>query len=98
MFRDSLCTFPFVSRTYCELAGGVCPTGYRRYRIDDHVVNVFNLLGLLGERRIVYLPEVIFEHFHFEEKEAGERRYLFDDAVMAHDGPLFESLRADRNA
>src|SRR5207249_11524721 len=45
MFRDSLCTFPFVSRTYCELAGGICPRGYARYRIDDHIVNVFNLLG-----------------------------------------------------
>jgi GT2 family glycosyltransferase len=98
MFRDSLCTFPFVSRTYCELAGGICPRGYARYRIDDHLVNVFNLLGLLDERRIVYLPEVVFEHFHFEEDKTGDRRYVFDEATMAHDAPLFEALQPERNA
>src|SRR5207249_4787352 len=37
LLREHLCTFPIVSRTFCELAGGVCPEEYVRYRIDDHV-------------------------------------------------------------
>jgi GT2 family glycosyltransferase len=98
LFGEALCTFPLVSRTYCELAGGVCPGDYRRYRIDDHIGDVFNLLGLLGERRIVYLPEVVFEHFHYVEPEHGQRRYAYDEAVMGVDAPRFEDLRGERQA
>src|SRR5271165_4387469 len=62
LFQEVLCTFPLVSRAFCELAGGICPQSYQRYRIDDHIEDVFNLLGVLGERRTVYLPDVVFEH------------------------------------
>src|SRR6266545_4674763 len=42
LIRDYLCTFPILSREYCELIGGICPTEYERYRIDDHIEDVFN--------------------------------------------------------
>lgn len=53
LMRDHLCTFPLVSRRFCELAGGICPADYRRYRIDDHIEDVFNMLAVLGVRRSV---------------------------------------------
>jgi len=51
-FKDNLCIFPFVSRKFYEFTNGVCREEYRRYRIDDHIYHVFNLLALLGHKRI----------------------------------------------
>jgi len=89
LFREGMCTFPLVSRTYCELAGGICPTDYLRYRIDDHVEQVFNLLGVLGENRIAYLPNVIFEHDKYIETGAGQRKYYLDERIETLDVPRF---------
>jgi GT2 family glycosyltransferase len=96
IFRDSLCTFPLVSRTWCELAGGICPREYRRYRIDDHIEDVFNLLAELDERRIIYLPDVVFEHHNYAERGNGERFYTSDPDILALDAPLFERLLPQR--
>jgi hypothetical protein len=92
LIREHLCTFPLVSRTFCELAGGVCPTAYRRYRIDDHIEDVFNLLAALGERRAVYLPDVVFEHTNAVEHPEAGRVYQSYPAILAEDAPLFENL------
>jgi glycosyltransferase involved in cell wall biosynthesis len=83
-FKESLCVFPCVSRRYAELAGGICPEGYRRYRIDDHIYNVFNLLALLGEYRIQYLPDVLFEHQNYAASIAG-RTYVPDPEIHGRD-------------
>jgi glycosyltransferase involved in cell wall biosynthesis len=96
LLREHLCTFPVVSRRFCELAGGICPREYARYRIDDHIEDVFNLLGVLGERRTVYLPEVIFEHLNAVEHPGAGRVYQSDPAVLALDAPRFEALFASR--
>jgi hypothetical protein len=96
LFRDVLCTFPVVSRTFCRLAGGICPAAYRRYRIDDHIEDIFNLLGVLGERRVFYLPDVIFEHDNTVALPCGGRAYASDPAVLAEDAPRFEALLARR--
>jgi len=61
LFRDSLCTFPILSRRAC-LEIGICPEEYRKYRIDDHIYDTYQMLAYLGHKRIVYLNEVIFEH------------------------------------
>jgi hypothetical protein len=90
---DHLCTFPITSRAFYELIGEICPAQYRRYRIDDHIEDVFNLLAILGERRVVYLPDVIFEHDNaVHHPEAGRPVYMSDPAVLAQDAPLFDSL------
>ncbi len=96
LLREHLCVFPAVSRTYCELAGGICPTGYLRYRIDDHIEDVFNLLGVLGERRTVYLPDVIFEHANAVEQPNGPPIYLSNPATLARDIPHYEALFPER--
>lgn len=91
IFKDVLCTFPIVARTFCELTGGICPGEYIRYRIDDHIGDVFNLLAVLGEPRTIYLPDVVFEHFNFEEERDGRRLYPTDPKVLALDAARFES-------
>ncbi|HJZ55703.1 MAG TPA: glycosyltransferase family A protein [Gemmataceae bacterium] len=92
LIREHLCVFPLVSRAFCELAGGICPQEYRRYRIDDHIEDVFNLLAALGVRRSVYLPDVVFEHTNAVEHPEAGRVYMSDPDILALDAPLFESL------
>ena len=92
LFRDQLCTFPLTTRAFCEMAGGVCPREYVRYRIDDHIEDVFNLLAVLGERRTVYLPDVVFQHLNTVERPEGDRVYASDPDVLALDAPRFEAL------
>ena len=91
IFQNTLCTFPLLSRRFCELAGGVCHEGYRRYRIDDHIHNVFDLLSLLGKNRRVFFPDVVFEHSNLEETGQGQL-YVPDPEIHALDTRLFESL------
>ncbi len=96
LMKDYLCTFPLVSRTFCELAGGICPEEYIRYRIDDHIEDIFNLLAVLGERRTIYLPDVIFEHTNTVEHPQAGKVYQSDPAILARDAPLFHSLFPER--
>jgi hypothetical protein len=98
LFRETFCTFPLVSRTYCQLAGGICPAEYARYRIDDHIFDVFNLLEQLGERRRVYLPEVVFEHLNYTEGEGGDRTYRLNQNYVRIDSPPFDALGPQRLA
>ncbi len=96
IFGNRLCTFPLVSRTFCRLAGGICPRAYTRYRIDDHIEDIFNLLGVLGERRSVFLPEVVFEHLNFGVSDAGERVHVPAPTILARDAHLFDALAPQR--
>jgi hypothetical protein len=84
-----LCTFPAVSRAFCDLAGGICPAEYNRYRIDDHVEDVFNLLGVLGCPRSIYLPDVIFEHTNAVRHADGTAEARVDPELQALDAPRF---------
>ena len=93
LMRDHLCTFPLTSRAFYQLTGGICPREYQRYRIDDHIEDIFNLLGVLGERRVVYLPDVVFEHDNAVDlPEAGRPVYLSDPTVLSQDAPRFDGL------
>jgi hypothetical protein len=98
IFKDKLCVFPVVSRKYCEIVGGISPPNYKRYRIDDHIFNIFNMLGVLGCRRIVYLPDVIFEHIHYVIGKDGQREYHPDYKIMESDARYFEEQLAQRKA
>lgn len=96
LFQQQLCTFPLVSRRACE-AIGFCPPEYQRYRIDDHIYDVYQLLAYLGHRRIIYLPDVVFEHLNYSlERAAGyfapshQRVYVPNETIVAHDAAVFE--------
>lgn len=91
IFQEKLCTFPFVTRRYCEIAGEICPIDYARYRIDDHIYNVFNLLAVLGKKRIIYLPEVIFEHTNVG-NGVGTDRYVPIPEIHRSDTQHFDKL------
>lgn len=94
LFGFSLCTFPCVSRRLVGLIGSVCPAEYRRYRIDDHMFHIFGLMAYLGERRIIYLPEVVFDHQNRSETGA----YRANPEILAKDGETFEHLLSARFA
>jgi len=96
LIRDHLCTFPLTSRAFYEQIGGICPAEYRRYRIDDHIEDVFNLLAMCGERRVVYLPDVVFEHDNAVNHPEAGAVYLSDPAILALDAPLFDALLPQR--
>ena len=71
LFRGPIIpNFPLLSRTTCELIGGVCPGDYNRDYIDTHLFDVFKKLEALGHRRTVYLPDVVIEHLHHEAGKA----------------------------
>src|ERR1022692_551415 len=95
IFGARLCTFPFLPRTFCELAGGICPEEYLRYRIDDHIHNVFDLLTLLGHKRRIYLPDVVFQHFNLTETGDGHD-YVPNPEIHAVDTQRFEALLPSR--
>ena len=77
LFREKLCTFPMLSRVACQRIG-VCPPEYRRYRIDDHITDTYNILGHLGHPRILYLGDVVFEHLNHQEQADGEAAEVFE--------------------
>jgi len=98
VFRDTLCIFPFLTREFCLMNGGMCHEGYRRYRIDDHIHNIFDLLSLLGHHRRVFLPDVVFEHTNVETSEGGAVHYVPDRAIHEVDTCLFDSLLEERKS
>lgn len=108
LYKHQLCCFPMLSRRACE-AIGFCPDDYRRYRIDDHIYDTYNLLAFLGYKRIVYLPDVIFEHDNFldqhqdPDQQEGPtwtnpdgRTYAPNSEALEHDGAIFERTLNDR--
>jgi GT2 family glycosyltransferase/glycosyltransferase involved in cell wall biosynthesis len=108
LFREKLCTFPILSRKTC-LEIGICRSEYRRYKIDDDIYAIYNMLAQLGHKRITYLPEVIFEHENFEQltrehrKSEGslyiaedEKVYLPNPEFHDHDARIFEARLAGR--
>jgi glycosyltransferase involved in cell wall biosynthesis len=108
LFREKLCTFPIQSRRVC-LALGVCQPEYQRYKIDDDIYAIYNMLAYLGHKRIVYLPEVIFEHENFEQlkrehHKTGDSLYIAEDDKVylpnpkfhEHDARTFEARLAGR--
>lgn len=95
IFREKLCTFPFLPRAFCKLMGGICPEGYVRYRIDDHIHNIFDLLMLLGYQRRIFLSDVVFQHFNLTETAEGHD-YVPVPEIHALDTRLFEAFLPER--
>ncbi len=102
LFKEKLCTFPMLSRAACE-AIGLCPPMYHRYQIDDHIYDTYNLLAYLGYARIIYMPDVVFEHENHD-NHAGDptfvsengRSYAADKPTLEEDERLFEASFEDR--
>ncbi len=65
-YGKEMSTFPVLSRTACDLMDGICPGKYDNHCIDAHVFDTFKRLSGLGHNRTVYLPNVVFEHMHYD--------------------------------
>ena len=57
-------TFPILSRAACQAMGALCPVSYLNLHIESHIFDVFKQLRWLHHDRIVYLPDLVFEHLH----------------------------------
>ncbi|GEM_PF-1543101 len=104
LFQERLCTFPILSRRAC-LEIGLCPTDYKRYRIDDHIYDIYNMLAYLGYKRILYLPDVIFEHENYQTDKGkpgetfvgkNERVYAPNLEIIKQDAKLFDEKATER--
>ncbi len=70
LFRGAaIPSHPILPRTVCDILGGICPRSYHRDYIDVHLYDVFCQLRRLGHDRLLYLPDLVFEHLH---PEAGK--------------------------
>ncbi len=94
-YGKRVCTFPILSRATWELTDRICPNEFKMHCIDSHIFDIFERLSILGEKRATYLPDVIFEHMHYElsaaldEPEAPVKKSDNDEA-------LFFSLAKER--
>ena len=105
LFREKLCTFPFLSRRTC-LEIGICPAEYRRYRIDDHIYDIYNMLAYLGHKRILYLPDVVFEHENHTTEQIPSKDQIFrsldnkiyspNQEIIEQDARIFENKTEER--
>jgi len=98
LFGQTLCCFPMVSRTYCEMVGGFCPEEYERYRIDDYIHDVFGLLGAHGHHRVFYFPDVVFEHLNYVPGHKGKRLYELNGEILLRDAQRFDHSSPVRQA
>lgn len=81
-------TFPILGRRACEVMAQPFPKVYAGALIDYHIFDVFKRIEKRGYHRIVYFPELIFEHMHFRAGKAEvdtiyqRRKRYKDDKVF----------------
>lgn len=95
LFQQELCVFPMISRQYCEIAGGICPVGFNRYRIDNHIFAAFKMVTALGCDSTIFFPFIIFKHLN-NIMQSETPRYLIHQAIEAKDEVLFQKLHEER--
>jgi len=67
---------PCISRSACELLGGICPVTLHRYHAAAHLNDVFQQLADLGYNRRAYLPEIVID-------QVPDQYLTFDPQAMA---------------
>ncbi|MCR9254766.1 MAG: glycosyltransferase [Alphaproteobacteria bacterium] len=101
VFKENMCCFPMMSRLAVDIIGEICPAAYRRFAIDDHILDIFARLRKLGENRHLFIEEVVFRH----ENEAyrgvddmGNLQVELDPQIAKVDAASFERLAPARHA
>lgn len=93
-----MCTFPILTKKACQVLQRPYPEEYKTYFIDWHIFDTFKRLRALGQARIFYLEEVIFEHCHYMAGKAkldstyGEKDYYQDDWTFLNLRPLRQQM------
>lgn len=96
-FGAKLCTFPIISRKICQVVAKPYPEEYQSWFIDRHILDVFRRLQYMGQDRIFYLDQVVFEHLHFDYGKA-ELDPTYQIKGRYQDDWTFVSLRDLRQA
>lgn len=92
-FNDGLkgkkmCTFPIISKICGDLLQTPFPNDYKGSLIDLDLLEVFNRLEGMGQSRIHYIEDVLFQHEHFQLKPSfwdttyEERERFGDDQTF----------------
>lgn len=93
-----LCAFPILSRRTCELLADPFPAAYKGAFIDHHLLDIFQRLRYLGNDRIRYLDDVIFEHLHYRTGKAEKDQTYVQRSRFADDGDFLLLMPARRAA
>jgi hypothetical protein len=97
IFGESLATAgATVSKRSCDILGYLYHPAYKWFRADDHMHHIYDMLSeVLGEDRVTYLKDVIFEHLSYKMVE-GKR--VYDKAGCDDKGATqtYVDLNADR--
>lgn len=95
--KRGLATFPILSRSTCELLVEPYPEAYVGAFIDVHLFDVFKRIQHQGFDRVIYLPDVVFEHLHYRTGKAP-----YDDTYKKRgrfqDDEIFLGLSQNRRA
>jgi glycosyltransferase involved in cell wall biosynthesis len=82
---EKLSVFPILSKKFCELVKEPFPLCFQGAFIDTHLSDIFQRLKGKGHNRVVYLPDVVFEHMHYrlgkgsKDKTYTDRKRFGDD-------------------
>jgi glycosyltransferase involved in cell wall biosynthesis len=85
------CSFPILSRKTCNILIQPFPVEYKRLFIDIHLMDIFKRLAFLGENRIHYLENIVFEHLR--NKLINENNIAYHQRYNLEDDIAFLSLR-----
>ena len=92
-----MCTFPIMPRKTCEILLKPYPKEYRSLYIDTHIFDIFTRLKYLGQNRIFFLDNIVFDHRHFiNGKIRPDANYSHKNRFQ--DAMTFISLRHLRQA
>lgn len=86
--KESMATFPILHRKTLESLKEPFPKEYHRTYIDLHLMDIFKRVQHVLGDRIIYISDVIFEHYHpfsgkqFMDKTYHSRETHQDDVVF----------------
>jgi len=66
IMRETMCSFPIVSKKLLELLVVPFPPEYKGGFLDYHFLDIFKRLEKLGYKRLFYFDDIIFEHLHYQ--------------------------------
>ena len=88
MKKSNLCTFPIISRKFCNLIKYPFPIEYKGAFIDTHLFDIFQRIKKLGSDRILYEERLIVEHMHYRLGKSTKDSTYSDRNRFADDAPF----------
>lgn len=97
IFRDQLSCFPIISRkVYNLVVDKIFPMSYRRYKVDDTIMDIF------PHNRRIYLPNIVLRHLNISDHgpgfPIGNGKFYPNDLEALHDDGLEYNRRRNERA